>query len=84
MSKYNQRGDGEAFIAVLFAISIGLFVWAVATMFTVNDLYNRWTRDCVEARGIVAKVSATGSECFIDGKITTLAGYEQYSTGIKN
>lgn len=87
--KNKQRGDASIAVVVF---GVGIILLGMVYMFNAEaaqtQLFNRWNSDCTQAGGVVGSVrsdwNSTGYECFIDGRITTLSGYEQYSTGIKN
>lgn len=81
-----KKQDGSIFAVLLLVlvVSSSLFAFSLYNAMSYKQLFNNWTLDCINAGGIVGRVSEHGNECFINGKITTLPGYEQYSTGIKN
>lgn len=65
------------------AIIIGIFGAILVASFKREDLFQRWTADCRDAGGFVQAVKYNGYECFVDGEVKTLPGYEKYSTGIR-
>jgi hypothetical protein len=72
-------------IIAAIALLIGLVVLQI-TLVVVNTghqhMFNTWTRDCLRAHGLIAQTNvsniSTRYECFVEGKMVTLPGWEGY------
>jgi hypothetical protein len=77
---------------VLIIVFITLFVVFVTSQivddFQDRRIWNAWNQDCTAVHGVVGMVGRTAwgeqYECFVNGKIKTLPGWEAYSTGVRN
>lgn len=69
----------DGFLSVLVGLLVGLSVFLILSAGSNNE-FNRWTADCNRQGGLTSKTNSgilsSRYECFIDGKIVTLAGWE--------
>ncbi len=74
MPMRNVRGTSMSLLmAIAMAIASVVLVWGIIGR---TQRFNEWANDCLQSSGIVSKVSTSRYECFIDGAIVTLPGWE--------
>ena len=67
---------------IIIGIIIAMVLWFFYSTSKYTETFNNWTRDCIQKGGFISQTRhdffSTNYECFVDGKIIIVPGYEGY------
>lgn len=79
---------GHLIIGGIVVLAVVGILFATFQEFSDRRVHNAWLLDCTKHHGVVGWVHeealSDSYECFVNGKIVTLPGWEKYSTGVTN